>query len=477
MPQINWDSPLIKAVPNILALLVLVFILLFVTVQFGFVRSCDIPGFTPIYYAIVGTPDVAIIYEQNINGEYTIGNPEMLANSIMQRKHIAPAMYPIDAVLSADMLSEYALIFVEAKKIDTATMLRFQSYLSKGGKLVWIGDSGTEIGDDDYICQRVTFKYLAASSSSDSVCDVLKVSGMKCSKWNEDKTECTGDWEQTFDQDSDSNKNYVSCINHECGTIEDSGAKEICKQATQGKIPADSWMEYSPNIPYDLGGGICGKDFEELVLNYKSEYDELYSKLTTGSISLYDDESFIVEDAQNLEACINLIEEYQGLEVDRKTISDNCKFNKDTYKFGANYWSRGPSETYAGDYVPEVNFANILGVDFIDLSEEANLEFRPILQSHPLMTGYEIQSYLGTADVTKVSTTRFPVRSNTIMSIEFGKDEWWPAVVVSNPLGPSISGRGLVVYFAFPPESGLTSPQTGAGANLINNLIDFALCA
>jgi len=484
MPEINWDSPLIKAIPNILALLILIFILAFVLVQFGFLRCCDIPYFCPIYYGIVGNPELAIIYGE---GEYQVGDPNLLHNAIIQRKMISPAMYPIDAVVSAEMLNQYALIFVEAKKIDTATLQRFRSYLSKGGKLVWIGESGTVLGDDDYMCQPVNFKYLPATSGYTSdLCGVLKTSEKECieyeSGWtkemSDDISDVTGGAvgsEKKCKKYKEGGDDYIACINHQCDALT-GGAKQICESVSTGKQPADSWFEYSPNDPYDMEAGLCGKTFGEIITKFKTEKDDLFNKLTTGGMSLFDDESFIVEDAQNLETCVELLGG-MGLEITTQNANDHCTFDPEYYKFGANYWNRGPSETLTGDYVDDVNFATVLGIDFIDLSEEVNLVMRPILTDHPLITNYEIEKYFGKAKFCKVSTTRFAVRSNTIMSVDFANNDWWPAIVVSQPLGPSVGGRGLIVYFSFAPETGLESAEKGPGANLIDNIVDFALCA
>ena len=56
-----------------------------------------------------------------------------------------------------------AAIVDAAKEMDTSTLKAFRDYVQKGGRLVWISDAGTGLGENDYICEQVEFAYLPAA--------------------------------------------------------------------------------------------------------------------------------------------------------------------------------------------------------------------------------------------------------------------------------------------------------------------------
>ncbi len=150
----NYEG-LIKNLPPLLGLVVLVLVLLFVLVNFGYLRACDILGFSGIYYAIKGNPNAAIVI-----GDDGTGDPTYLRNVIAKEVHMAPMVLKANTILDSSALSSYQIVIVEhAKTMSTQTLWAFQKYVQGGGKLVWIGDAGTGLGPKDYICEKVAFTY------------------------------------------------------------------------------------------------------------------------------------------------------------------------------------------------------------------------------------------------------------------------------------------------------------------------------
>ena len=155
----NYE-PFLKNLPPIIGLAILVLVLLFLLVNFGYLRACDIPGFSGIYYAIKGKPQVAIV-----TGDDGTGDPSYLRTIIAQEIHIAPMVIPVDTIFDSSALSNYQIVIVEhAKTMSTQTLWAFQKYVQAGGKLVWIGDAGTGLSDKDYICEKVTLSYRPAAN-------------------------------------------------------------------------------------------------------------------------------------------------------------------------------------------------------------------------------------------------------------------------------------------------------------------------
>ena len=142
-------------VKHLVILGILVFVLLFLLVYFGWIRCCDIPGFCSLYFWVKGKPMVAIVY-----GDSGIGDPELLKEKLIKHTGFYPVMINIETLTSASMLKDFHIVFVErARKISTAQLKMFEHYVKNGGKLVWIGDAGTDLSDEDYICVNVSVKY------------------------------------------------------------------------------------------------------------------------------------------------------------------------------------------------------------------------------------------------------------------------------------------------------------------------------
>src|SRR3989338_5740331 len=144
-----------KDAPQIIVFLLLLGVLAFVVVNFGYARPCDIPGFEKIYYQVMGYPRIAILH-----GDDGIGNPEALRSVIVERTNQFPELLHTDFLIGSGILDRYSMVIVErAKTIDTAKLAAIRDYVQKGGRLVWVGDSGTALGENDYVCEDVSFEY------------------------------------------------------------------------------------------------------------------------------------------------------------------------------------------------------------------------------------------------------------------------------------------------------------------------------
>ncbi|RLG21381.1 hypothetical protein DRN74_02350 [Candidatus Micrarchaeota archaeon] len=487
------DSPYFKNLPQVLALIVLIFILLFVLVRFGFMSCSDIPNFCSVYYAITGPPSIAILY-----GDHGMGDPALLSKYIAEESHIFPVKMDISLVRDPSVLEQYEVVIVEkAKKIPTITLNALHQYVQKGGRLVWIGDAGTELGDEDYICEKVRFDYLPASTRSSEAAMIC--ASIRPSKASEEK-------EATMAK--------ILCMQGKCDDILDienidnatkSEWKKTCEDAKgfSSEPVCSSWQSYSPNKPEELGSGLCNHSFGEVVWMYIKERQKLIDELEEKGFTLCggeeDENNFHVSGDSRIIACIeelenklvgkegktDLIHNASGYRLGPAWFKDNAG-RYCTYQF--NYWRRGPSKTELGDIVPGIDFSQlVLGFDYISTynpNEGLALQLQAVDANHPLTKGYEsavdYSKYFGHANVSLVTTARFASipRSNTIMYLkasrkipdENGK-QIWPAIIVSNP-SISINKRGLIVYYAFAPEEII---KRGYGLRLINNLIKFML--
>ncbi|MEM4257301.1 MAG: hypothetical protein QXU92_00485 [Candidatus Diapherotrites archaeon] len=131
-----------------LVLFVLLLVLLWVLVYTGLV-SCDfLPGGCEVYYQVVKgrAPKVLIAYS-----DYGLGDPNKLEELLSDRDFLGSKVSSIDiSLLTYGTISNYDLIIVErAKKICSDKLRLFQYYLSIGGRLVWTGDAGTELCEND----------------------------------------------------------------------------------------------------------------------------------------------------------------------------------------------------------------------------------------------------------------------------------------------------------------------------------------
>ena len=142
-------APPTNFLANFLVLLALIAVLLFVATWTGVIKCGVVPFWCDTYYSVMGKPKVLIVY-----GNEGLGNPELLQELMADPGFVGvkPTMLQIDRV-NLGNLKPYALVIVErAKKIETKKLQDFVEYVNSGGRLVWTGDSGTELGTgDDYL--------------------------------------------------------------------------------------------------------------------------------------------------------------------------------------------------------------------------------------------------------------------------------------------------------------------------------------
>jgi len=140
-----------KLIWKIVLSIIVVIVLLYVLVWSGNLRCSSVPGMCGVYWGtqsiISGRdqPSIMIAYDPyDTNG---IGNPLLLQSVLEDQNHLAlhPTMENIN-YLSKEKLKGVSLVIVDkAKRLSTTKLKMFMDYVSGGGRLVWIGDAGTEI--------------------------------------------------------------------------------------------------------------------------------------------------------------------------------------------------------------------------------------------------------------------------------------------------------------------------------------------
>ncbi len=142
--------------PHIIALALLLFALLVVLTRVGLVGCSTFgAGYCDIYYSMFGRPQIAIVYDPSGPG---IGDPTALARYLEDEKHFNVREITVDQ-LSAGMLDKYDVVIVEhARDIPTSKLKLFYDYVINGmGRLVWVGDSGADLGMRDTLCRTIDY--------------------------------------------------------------------------------------------------------------------------------------------------------------------------------------------------------------------------------------------------------------------------------------------------------------------------------
>ena len=139
--------PLLKDAYHIALALGMVLLILGLTTWSGIISCRDIPGWCDVYYGIKGAPRTLIVY-----GDAGLGDPAALATALRNPQHVAAtniSQQDIDFI-SAGNLKQFDLVIVtRARRMSTDTLRAFMEYADAGGRLVWTGDAGTEIGEKD----------------------------------------------------------------------------------------------------------------------------------------------------------------------------------------------------------------------------------------------------------------------------------------------------------------------------------------
>ena len=128
---------------HVAILALLLSVLVFVLVHFHIV-SCNF--FTPIgcdiYYSLIGTGKPKILI---VSGSQGLGNPDYLYEVLRSPNIRGNVGIRELEVVSLPLLRENQLVIVErARQMCTEDLEMFMEYVNTGGKLVWIGDAGTE---------------------------------------------------------------------------------------------------------------------------------------------------------------------------------------------------------------------------------------------------------------------------------------------------------------------------------------------
>ncbi len=139
---------MVKDFSKIAILLVLLFGLLYALTWTGVMKCNSIPAWCDIYYMINGKPKVLIV-----SGSEGLGNPEYLKEILQSPEHTLANVTTLNInSVNLGNLRNYALVIVEkARKIPTSKLKNFMEYVDGGGKLIWTGDAGTELGEDDQL--------------------------------------------------------------------------------------------------------------------------------------------------------------------------------------------------------------------------------------------------------------------------------------------------------------------------------------
>jgi hypothetical protein len=133
---------------KLLGVIVLIFVILFILTWSGVVKCKDVhPYWCDAYDLIVGGPRVLIVY-----GDDGLGDPDAL-KALLQDPSIGVGAVDAQHVerISSGNLKRYKLVIVEkAKKLSADQLNMFMDYVNQGGgRLVWVGDSGTDFADGE----------------------------------------------------------------------------------------------------------------------------------------------------------------------------------------------------------------------------------------------------------------------------------------------------------------------------------------
>jgi len=406
-------EPFLKNLPPLIGLVVLVIVLLFVLVNFGYLRACDIPGFSGIYYMIKGESRVAMV-----TGADGTGDPEYLRRVISEQIHIYPTTLDVNMVTDSSALSRFQIVLVEhARTMSTQTLSAFAQYVHQGGKLVWIGDAGTKLGQNDYICEHVSILYRPAA--------------------------------------------YVQ-------TSQNTTAEQC-----------GDWVTQTPKVPDSSYDGICGKTFGDIVMSFVEENASAYNSIATGQYHLCTAEEtpYQISGADSIFSCINTLTKAKK-EITADNANELCLYNY--WKRGPSR-SAANQPIAALDFSQQVlgmDFVKQYGASNLFLTPSGSEH--ALIKGYESGSNVDFSTYFGVANISLIDTTRFSsvLRTSTILFMNGINDKACPnnictALAVSNPY-PALNRNGLIIYYAFAPDDLIK--VGGTGTRLINNLFSFLTC-
>lgn len=134
-----------KDIGHIVILLALIGSVVFLFTWTGVIKCNIIPGWCDAYWFIVrgGEPRILIV-----SGDFGMGNPDLLEQTLRDPTHAGAitTQAHIDRITLGN-LQEFDLVIVErARQMETAKLRMFMDYVDSGGRLVWTGDAGVELG-------------------------------------------------------------------------------------------------------------------------------------------------------------------------------------------------------------------------------------------------------------------------------------------------------------------------------------------
>ena len=139
-----------KIIWRIISVLLLVLILLILLVWTGNMRCSKIPGMCSLYWGtqslITGKNQPTIMIVHDPSQKEGMGNPYLLQKYLKEgtKSRINASLENINYV-SEDKLKGISLVIVDrAQTISTTKLEMFMNYVSSGGRLVWVGDSGVK---------------------------------------------------------------------------------------------------------------------------------------------------------------------------------------------------------------------------------------------------------------------------------------------------------------------------------------------
>ena len=138
---------------RILHFVIIVFLLLvilFLITRLGYIHCSYIPGWCPIYKSIMemilqkNYPRILIVY-----GDSGIGNPQKLEEIFRKYCSSTTISKKINEVSESFIYNFDVIVVEKAKNLSAEDLRMFAKFVSKGGKLIWIGDSGTRVKENE----------------------------------------------------------------------------------------------------------------------------------------------------------------------------------------------------------------------------------------------------------------------------------------------------------------------------------------
>ncbi len=133
---------------------VLIFVALFLATKFGLISCRVIPGWCDIYRGIVGYPRVLIV-----KGSSGLGDPDLLKDLLASRCRIFAREIHVNQLTSGVLSGYDAVIVTRARRMDVQKMKALAKYLVEGGRLVWTGDAGTEVPENEVVYEDELLGY------------------------------------------------------------------------------------------------------------------------------------------------------------------------------------------------------------------------------------------------------------------------------------------------------------------------------